>query len=292
MLRFKNVDVRGLEIDSLTISWEIDPADPVGYDSSQVEFRVYRSNSPEGPFDLLTVAPLVDVYVFTDKQVNRRSFWRKTYYKLEATRVPDGLQVESIVHRAEVHKGARRRMMVGLAIVKKERMLLQGKGITAGYVGVPSVVFIRRTFGQHCSECFDFVLQRSLKEQCTSCFGTRYKRGFFTPIPAYVNYSPSPEILQVVNWGETQPSETDAWLSNYPLLSPGDVVIEPNNNRWKVDRCHSTKMLRTPIRQIIRLVQLNRNNVEYKMQVDPQLFHRAESQELLSHNTEFEEIKH
>ena len=291
MLRFKNVDVRGLEIDALTISWEVDPADPVGFDISQVEFRVYRSNSPEGPFDLLTETPLVDTFVFVDKQVNRRSFWRKTYYKVEATRTTDQYRVESIVHRAEVHKGSRRRMLAGLAIAKKERMLLQGKGITAGYVGVPSAVFVRRTFGQKCSQCFDHVLQRSLLDKCTSCFNTSYKYGYFSPVSAYINYSPSPEILQIVNWGETQPSEADCWLSNYPLLSPGDLVIEPTGRRWKVIRYHSTKLLRTPIRQIVRLFEIDRSNVEYLLPVDPGLFERLEYQRLLSNNTEFEEIK-
>lgn len=291
MLRFKNVDVRGLSIDSLTISWEIDPADPVGFDINQVEFRVYRSNSPEGPFDLLTATPLVDTFVFIDKQVNRRSFWRKTYYKIAATRTTDSYTVESVVHRAEVHKGSRRRLLAGLAIVKKERMLLQGKGITAEYVGIPSAVLIRRTFGQRCSECFDFELQRALKEQCTSCFNTRFKYGYFSPIPAYINFNPSPEILQVVNWGEAQPSETDCWLSNYPLLSAGDLVIEPTNRRWKVVRPHSTKLLRTPIRQIVRLAEINRSDVEYLFPLDEQLFQRSEFQSLMSNNIEFEEIK-
>ena len=291
MLQFKNVSVQGLEIDALTISWQVDPVDPVGFVSSQVEYRIFRSNSPEGPFDLLTATPLVDTFVFTDRQINRRSFWRKHYYKIEAVRTTDSKKIESIVSRAEVHVGAQKRMLVALAIVKKERMLLRGIGITPGFVGTPVAVFIRRTFGQHCSECFDPILQRGLRDNCIPCFNTRYKGGFFAPMSATINLSPNPETLQVVNWGETQPSETDAWMTNYPLLSPGDVIIEDTNRRWKVARYHATKRLRVPVRQILRLVEINRSNVEYKIPVDPALFDRPEYQELLGHNTEFEEIK-
>ena len=291
MLRFTEVNVRGLEIDALTISWEIEPVDPVGFDSSLVEYRVYRSNSPEGPFDLLTGTPLVDTFVFVDRQINRRSFWRKHYYKVQATQTVTGKQIESIVHRAEVHKGARQRMLIGLEIARRERGLLQGFGETVGFVGVPCAVFIRRTFGQYCSECFDPLLGRGLSEKCVSCFNTRYKGGFFTPIQVHVNFSPSPQILQITNWGEAQPSETDCWLSNYPLMSAGDLVIEPTGRRWKVSRFHSTTMLLTPIRQILRLVEIRRTDVEYLIPVAESLFETPEFSELLSHNTEFEEIK-
>lgn len=291
MLRFKNLNVQGLEIDALTISWEIEPVDPVGFDINQVEFRVYRSNSPEGPFDLLTATPLIDTFVFTDKQVNRRSFWRKHYYKIEATPTGGGKTVSSIVHRAEVHKGAQKRMLIGLEIARRERGLLRGFGNTPGFVGVPCAAFIRRTFGQYCSECFDPILGRGSRERCIPCFNTRFKGGYFTPIPAHINFSPSPQILQLVNWGEAQPSETDCWLSNYPLLSAGDVIVEPTGRRWKVNRYHATEMLRTPIRQIIRIVEIRRNDVEYLIPVDEGLFETPEFQPLLSNNTEFEEIK-
>ena len=45
------------------------------------------------------------------------------------------------------------------------------------------------------------------------------------------------------------------------------------------------------MRQILRLVEMNRSDVEYKIPVDPALFDQPEYQDLLGHNTEFEEIK-
>lgn len=292
MLRFENTTVRGFNVDELTVSWEVHPVDPVGFDINDVEFRVYRSNSPEGPYDLLTETPLVDTFVFVDDQINRRSFWRKFYYKVTATSLSTGRVVESVITRSEVNKGAKKRLLVGLEIARRERLLLNGIGITPGFNGVRCAVFIRRTFGQRCAECFDFILKRDLVEKCTRCYGQHYVGGFFDPIPSAFNFNPSPQIVQIANFGEVQPSEADCWGSNYPLLSPGDMIVEPTNRRWRVARAHTTEMLRVPIRQILRLTEINRGDVEYLLPIpDESIFEFPEFKELLSNNTDFEDIK-
>lgn len=288
MLEFTDVRIAGFLVDQLTISWAINPIDPSAYDPLNVEFTVYRSNSPEGPFDLLTTAPLVDVYTFTDTSLNRRSFWRKFYYKIRATHSITGFQVESVVHRSEVTHSSRMEMLEALEIVRLERLLLKGIGITKGYVGVPCLVFIRRSFGQRCAECFDFVLGRSTVEKCTRCFNTRFVGGYHTPILTHFNFSPSPDSLEIANFGEIQPSETDCWTSNYPLLSPGDLVVEQTNRRWRVERAHATQRLRTPVRQICRVYELNRSNVEYLMPVTESQFDVPEFKDLQSDNIDFE----
>jgi hypothetical protein len=287
MLRFTEVDVRGFEIDALTVTWEIEPADPGAFDPLDVEYRVYRSNSPQGPFDLLTETPLIDTYSFTDTSLNRRSFWRKFYYKVEATPVGGGTSRESIVHRSEVNPTAAARMMEAYEIVRRERMLLKGIGVTPGFVGVPCAVFIRRSFGQRCMECVNPRLGRGSVEKCLRCFNAKYVGGYFNPIPQHFNFNPSPQILQSVNWGEAQPSETDVWTTNYPLLTPGDVIIEPTNRRWRVARMQPTARLRVPIRQIVRLAEINRSDVEYLIPVSESLFEELEFPELQSDNTEF-----
>lgn len=287
MLRFTKISVQGFDVDALTMSWEIEPADPLAFNPLDVEYRVYRSNSPKGPFDLLTQAPLVDVYSFRDTSLNRRSLWRKFYYKVEATHVPSGWQGESIVHRSEVNPTKAKQILVALEIVRRERLLLKGIGNTPGFVGVPCAVFLRRSFGQKCAECVNPVLGRGGVEKCTRCFNTRYVGGFYDPIPQHFNFSPSSQVLQVVNWGEAQPSETDCWTTNFPLLTPGDVIIEPTNRRWRVERVHTTERLRVPVRQIVRLSEINRSDVEYLIPVSEELFDELEFPDLMSDNNDF-----
>jgi hypothetical protein len=288
MLRFREVKVVGFTVDALTITWAIDPVDPSGYDPLDVQFTVLRSGSPEGPFDLLTPTPLVDAYVFQDTSLNRRSFWRKFYYKIVATKISTLFVVESVVHRAEVSPTTRFQMLEALEIVRLERLLLAGIGITAGYVGTPCLTFVRKTFGQRCAECFDFSLGRSLLEKCTRCFNTRHVGGYHTPMLIHYGFSPSPKVLEIANFGEVQPSEVDCWTSNYPILSPGDLLVEPNNRRWKVERIHPTERLRVPIRQICRLSEINRSDVEYLVPVQESQFTVPEFKTLMSNNIDFE----
>ena len=289
MLRFTSISVQGFEIDALTISWAVEPVDPLTFSSADVEYRVFRSNSPNGPFDRLTQAPLVDTFSFQDTSLNRRSLWRKFYYKVEATHVPSGWGGESIVHRSEVNETKAVQMLEALEIVRRERLLLKGVGNTPGFVGTPCAVFIRRTFGQRCAACVNPILKRGSLDKCTRCFNTRYVGGFFSAIPQHFNFSPSSQILQVVNWGEAQPSETDCWTTNFPLLSAGDVVIEQTNRRWKIERMHPTARLRVPVRQICRLTEIVRSDVEYMIPVSETLFEELEFKDLMSNNVDFEE---
>jgi hypothetical protein len=294
MLRIICTSVRGFDIDSLTVSWEIDPIDKVAFDINNYEFRVYRSSSPEGPFDLLTKTPLVDQFSYEDTTINRRSFWRKFYYKIEALDLSSNNTTSSIVHRAEVSPTLASQMLIGLEIARRERLLLGGAGTTPGFVGVRCAAFVRRTFGQHCAECWDDLLERKVSDKCTRCFGASYVGGYYDPIATYFNFNPSPQTSQIANFGEIQSSEADCWTTNYPLLSPGDLIIEPNNRRWRVQRVHMTEMLRVPIRQMVRLMEINRSDVEYLIPVDDSLFdllNEDEYNELLSNKTEFEEIK-
>ena len=155
------MSVRGFDIDALNVAWQIEPADPIAFDATDVEYRVFRSSSPEGPFDLLTETPLVDEYSFRDTSLNRRSFWRKFYYKVEATHVPSGWQGQSVVHRSEVNETKAVQMLEALEIVRRERLLLGGVGVTPGFTGTMCAVLVRRTFGQKCAACFNPILKRS-----------------------------------------------------------------------------------------------------------------------------------
>jgi len=58
--------------------------------------------------------------------------------------------------------------------------------------------------------------------------------------------------------------------------------------RWRVERAHATERLRIPIRQICRLYEINRSDVEYLIPVDDAQFTPPEAKELMSHDVDFE----
>lgn len=168
--------------------------------------------------------------------------------------------------------------LVGLYIAEEHNFLLEDA------VGVPCLVYVRRRGGVPCESCFDPIQKKRLQSHCQRCYGTNWVGGFFPPIDAYVDFSPSPQNTVIREWGESQPNETDMMISNYPEVSNGDIIRELRENRlWRVTRCTQTEKRRTPMLQFVRVVEINPGDVEYKIPIEESF--------LLQKISEFEEIR-
>lgn len=153
--------------------------------------------------------------------------------------------------------------LVGLYVVDEHNFMLRD------VTGVPSLVFQRRRSGVQCTVCFDPIQKKRLSSSCKRCYGTNYVGGFFSPIDCYIDYNPNPNVIRIEAWGATQPNETDALLSNFPNISPGDIIKELRENRlWRVERVTMTEKRRVPMLQFIRLVELKPGDIEYTIPND------------------------
>ena len=214
MIEVGALQVKSFVLDELTISWqvELDPDE----DINDFEFKVLRSLSPEDEFE--EVSPgLIDVYTFVDIDVNTRSKWRKFYYMVTATHTPSGDITASSVQDSFIPT---EQTLIGLEIARRERILLQGVGQTPGFVGVPCDLFVRRTFGPHCPECWSDIKGKVQKSHCPNCFGTGRRGGYMLPIsPVYFQIEPHAQSEDHTNIGKQQNAQTSAWTTNFPLLS-------------------------------------------------------------------------
>ena len=61
-------------------------------------------------------------------------------------------------------------------------------------------------------------------------------------------------------------------MSGYPLVGINDVVIEDTNRRWRVQDVRERSKRRFVHRQICRLQEIPRREVEYKLAVDSGMF--------------------
>jgi len=64
-----------------------------------------------------------------------------------------------------------------------------------------------------------------------------------------------------------QNAVTSAWTSNFPLLTPGDIIVEPGNRRWRINFVTPTEQFRVPVRQIAQIFYIDKSDVEYKLEV-------------------------
>lgn len=135
--------------------------------------------------------------------------------------------------------------------------------------GVPCLIYNRRSTGVHCTKCFDRIQKKRLFSGCKTCFDTGWLGGFYDPIDSYVDISPNQKNLQMAPWGAVQENESPMMLSNFPVVSPGDVIRELESGRmWRVVRINVTEKRRALMIQFPIMTEIKPGDVEYKIPVD------------------------
>ena len=255
MLSLSPLKVTILSLNRILVQWSIDPTDD---DLSKFRFTLARSNSPGGPFD--RIAPdLTNVFQFIDEAEQMKSNWRKIYYQLS---------VRDVRTQAT--------LLVGPATAEDlpDATLLEIRRRTDLYltrfVGIPAGLLIQKTFGQRCSSCWDYVKSRVKSSRCLSCYGVGFLGGYFPQVNFPLASSPSPELVSILETGEKQPNQTNFWTGFYPAASPRDIIVEfRDQKRWRVVTVGKTERLRVRSRQIMSVVEVNRNDVEYEIPITP-----------------------
>lgn len=156
--------------------------------------------------------------------------------------------------------------LVGLYIADEHNFLLEDA------IGVPCFVYIRRRSGVQCTACFDKIQKKRTSSFCTVCYGTNWQGGFYAPIDTFVDLSPNPKNTSIAEWGEMPQNQTDMLMSNYPEVSPGDLIRELRTNRlWRVMQSQQTEKRRVPMLQFVRVVEVNASDIEYQIGYDVSL---------------------
>lgn len=249
MLNIRSVSLDLLSIDSIKIRWEISPTTD---DVMQYSFFVLRGESSGGPFE--TVAgPLVDRYVVTDNVAPRKMAWRTLFYLVrvvdrrtnaEFTTEPKSLSADRPLEATEM--------------VRLNNLMLRE------FTGRPCLIYPVRTFGQRCS-CFDPTTQRRQVTSCQVCFNTGFVRGFHYPMVAYITINPFDKVKGVNEMMITNTASTNAVMSVDPLVKIGDIVVEKEGTRWRVQSVRVSERMRSPVHQEVMLSKISEGDIEFKI---------------------------
>jgi hypothetical protein len=251
-----DIKVKSYTINELTITWkiEIDPEENI----MDYEISIFRSGSPEGEFEELA-NNLFDVYVFIDKDISTQSKLRKFYYKVKLTNTNTNQEVTSNPVSSCI---ATDMTLIGLELARRNTLLLKR------FVGIPCTVFIQRRWGPRCPECWDHNKKQVRRSNCLSCYRVGRYKGYYNPIyNIYFQISQHGQSIDHANIGAMEPSQTNAWTSNYPLITAGDIIVEPGNKRWRVSAVSTTEQLRVPVRQMLQLHYIDPGNIEYLLEM-------------------------
>ncbi|NBO55676.1 MAG: hypothetical protein EBU84_14045 [Actinobacteria bacterium] len=205
--------------------------------------------------------PAFDFLQWVDCLSNLRNLNTQVYYRIRARKISTQEEVSTQPFTWDSDLD-----LVGLYVAEEHNFLLED------VIGVPCLVYVRRRGGITCTACFDPVQKKRTASHCTVCYGTNWTGGFYNPIDAYVDLSPNPKNSSIAEWGEISQNETQILISNYPEVSPGDIIRELRSNRlWRVVLSQPTEKRRAPMLQFVRAVEINAGDVEYKIPYDTEL---------------------
>lgn len=248
--------VRSLSPDYLRVAWQFDTDQQSVFD---LEMQVQRSESAEGPWTVVS-GKFRDRYSFIDTSIPVGNKFRQLHYRLEARHIP----TDSV----KVYGPVTQEAMPDLIALELQRhfMLLYKE-----FSGRPCWLFPVRTFGPRCPSCWDKRTQTKTRSRCVTCFGTSYMHGYLSPILVYVDISPNANGQQVSSTGKQQQQNTTGELGWYPKVKPDDVLVEPENIRWRVISQAQTEQGRAPVSQQLQLHQLEAKDIEMELPLDASL---------------------
>lgn len=242
---------------SVYLTWglkssEVDPGD--------YSYNVYRSGSPEGPWEKLNSLPMPNEPSYSDETPNLNSKYRDIYYFVEAISGRGTVYtspVKNLVRNVE-----RREYVKATEINRQEMVLLRQ------YAGTEVHIFKKKHYGENCS-CYDPITESIMISDCKDCGGTRFVGGYWNPIRTYAAISPESMGSNENSELKTEIIRTEAWITAYPRVIDDDILVEVSTNRrWVIKRVQNTELRRFPVKQNLVLHELSRSNPEYSLCLD------------------------
>lgn len=247
-----NIRVTSLDVDFHELTWETLAPEQ---DVLDYTFTVLRSEAQEGPFEDLT-GPFEDKYHFIDNVIQQAHRWRTYWYKVRLTRKATGEYLDFGPASTEPVAD-----LVALEVRRHMRLLFQE------FAGRRCVVLPRRTFGQRCG-CWDRVLNKRTRSGCRTCYDTGFVRGYMHPVETWIQVDPSAKTKQNLGVAETQQDNTTMRLGYYPSVKPDDLIIEPENKRWRVVQQNQSEHSRAIVHQEIAVHRVPESDIEFAIPVD------------------------
>ena len=241
------------------VQWGVEPETD---DLEAIEIELTRSESPSGPFALIqTLDPLAS-FSWTDRTAPWRSKNFELYYQLTGRLRATG----DAVSECPPFGFQGQLPLDAVEIIRQHNILLYGVNGHDPLTGIRTTVYKKITFGSRCQACTDQLTKRVVVGQCRACGGTGFRNGgYYLPLAVNMNFQPHPKMLQNTNLGKIEDNETTVFMTNFPIMYPGDMIVEPSEKHWRVAQVDVTERKRVVVHQLLRLRQLDHNDVEYEV---------------------------
>ena len=280
------------------LQWELED----NSESGTFLFTIERAGSPEGPW-VEVATDLADTYFFDDhfsddKAVNLFSLTRDVYYRVWCTPPSgstnkvvspiinlDGLSEfeyttaapgigEKVVPKAQFETDPQTGAAKYPTTSTRRRRLLRRKILRDMYValkhltGLQFYLLKRRHFGERCDVCYDATTRVVLKSHCSTCYGTSWKNGYFTPVEVLGRQLPNRVRSGISRKAKDDINFTSVQLLAFPRIDEGDILVDRHHNRrWLVRKTDRTSLKTLAIHQTVGVTELPHSAAEYGVAV-------------------------
>ena len=220
-------------------------------------FSLFKSTSPESGFEPVLINKKVGSFI--DKDVNLFEIGKHYYYKLEIA------NDDKTIIRTVGPERSRYNKMNGEA-----RAMIREFTIVLRVMKNPIYkLLLKKRSGIYCPECYNTVTKKPSFAGCKRCNGTGKLEGYHDP----VNIRLSKDISRETEYSSMLDSErvkltnNNAWTTPYPRITPGDVIVDVLNQRYRVVDVSPRTHAHVLIRQVLQLVPLERGHPAYNREV-------------------------
>lgn len=213
--------------------------------------------------------PVVDQYSAIDDE---QRVWGKTnftHYRVQLT-TPNGVYLSA----PESGMGVLDRRSWRLA---RDMVRAKRNAMRVGDAGQRGFLLKRRWTGENCPVCLDYQTKEVRNPQCTTCYGTGKKCGYFYPMSCvWAELSPRAKRTEL-DGGQSRGTINDvivqASMIMVDLLDEEDIwVAEKTDDRYFVHRVtHTSEMRGVPITANVELRLVPFTHIAYAIPIPDQL---------------------
>lgn len=203
--------------------------------------------------DVYTVATVVDQYYYLDDESYRFHRNYKLYYRIKA--VFGNNEVWSDVFYSDYT------ISPEVKFIYKEDSFFLRK-----YIDDPIQIFLKKWSGPTCSNCYDLIKERQIRQSCSNCYGTGIQGGYYGPFHSYWQRGLRPEAILLAPETKLRiVAGNAAWTLNFPPISPDDIIYCVREGLiYKANRITKPAFKGYPVRQHLEeLVALPLDSPEY-----------------------------
>ncbi len=208
--------------------------------TSAHEIVIERASSPEGPFEEIDIVDHNTVAYSDSTLPIYRGFHTLLFYKLVVRNKSDEVTVLESDPQTIKKAGDR----ITSEIIRQHELLLRGANSHPGFGVWDAACFKRTKYGTPCTTCIDpLTKERGRLGNCPTCKGTGYLEGWSNPITFRARWLTSIRKVSMIEvHGPSEEITRQGWTAAYPILEPGDVLVEKGTGTaWKVRNIDSSE---------------------------------------------------